>query len=548
MLEKIRQHQCAEHVLPGQLCGKTFASRWNLKRHIQTQHHQKGGRIGGTSVIYTLDYGRREEFAAREADSDALWAAERKYDECDKPAKRQRLGRSRFREVMPAYDVKLSRQFRPQQRAIEWLSYAAKEAFDARISDVLRRWGVRPGYAGTCVVWPRDWSSLDVNTIIDRLTPQSYPLIDSDLALFMYSDHHTSLARAAAWFGQWPRSGIQLDNLLECGPFQRMDASHLCHTPLCVNPSHIVFEHTEKNQDRRECQERARFLRSDSRDVAPLCDKHDPPSRGAVYLRAVPRWHPFPTFETGLPLRFVAGQSLVVFEEKDAALPSSVAGVPKPRLICSFCPRLKSFRNPAPLWSHIVHKHQEKGEDEKLRTIRDTAAVWKNYVEVAVTTFTYARMSTSSADTLIIPTNPPRTVGVVQGVSQASLVLWLGMFGATKASTMEPNEAKAVAIFLSWGYDWQSYPSMFDKVVKILTTRSYLREFSPDTDGPETSEEDFTDDATSTHSADDNPTNRSVSGGPDKQLAEKENAGGTSPAGAAIATAGADRPSRTQTP
>lgn len=95
--------------------------------------------------------------------------------------------------------------------------------------------------------------------------------------IFRYEDHTTSLARALAWFGNWPRNGIQLDNFLECGPFRRMDASHLCHSPLCVLPSHIVYESSDDNQSRRCCQERARFLRADGRPVPQHCRQHSPP-------------------------------------------------------------------------------------------------------------------------------------------------------------------------------------------------------------------------------------------------------------------------------
>ena len=85
------------------------------------------------------------------------------------------------------------------------------------------------------------------------------------------------MARSIAWFGTWPRSGIELDNFLECGPFDRMDGSHLCHHGLCVNPNHIVYEPSYVNQDRARCYDLALALRRDCAKVPPSCAKHSPP-------------------------------------------------------------------------------------------------------------------------------------------------------------------------------------------------------------------------------------------------------------------------------
>lgn len=95
--------------------------------------------------------------------------------------------------------------------------------------------------------------------------------------MFKYSDHKTTAARAIGWFGKWPRSGIELDNFLECGPYKRMDGSHLCHNLFCITPSHIVYESCTANQARNDCFQRARFLRNENRAVPARCDQHDPP-------------------------------------------------------------------------------------------------------------------------------------------------------------------------------------------------------------------------------------------------------------------------------
>ena len=95
---------------------------------------------------------------------------------------------------------------------------------------------------GTCVLVPEDWRLADPVEIYRFVKgkERGFPSHEAARAWFSYSDHGTSLARAAAWFQRWPRAGVELDNFLGSGPFQSMDASHLCHHPFCI--IHITYE------------------------------------------------------------------------------------------------------------------------------------------------------------------------------------------------------------------------------------------------------------------------------------------------------------------
>ncbi|KAJ3573947.1 hypothetical protein NPX13_g4523 [Xylaria arbuscula] len=189
----------------------------------------------------------------------------------------QWLGRGRFQDVMPSYEAPSSKKYPGQQRGLQWLSKAGKDTMEAFVSEIMASWGVKVTHSGTCIVWPQDWQALDPETVAGLLTFENTPPIDSDRSLYKYDDHMTTLARAVAWFANWPRTGIQLDNFLEVGPYRRNDGSHLCHNPLCINPSHLVLESTSDNVGRLACQKQASFLRSEGREVPPECNLHQPP-------------------------------------------------------------------------------------------------------------------------------------------------------------------------------------------------------------------------------------------------------------------------------
>lgn len=246
-----------------------------------------------------------------------------------------------------------------------------------------------------------------------------------DSQVFRYSDHTTAAARAAAWFGQWPRSGVELDNFLECGPFQRMDGSHLCHNRLCILPSHIAYEPAVVNESRAECSERARFLRVHGRAVPPTCGRHDPPclmqhAALTMYERCLlqvwmfrifrdlertpaprPRLHPFSSFEYELPLRFVGAQQGVVVRLGDRAQVVRREEARRPALVCRLClfTQIKGFAGVVALWGHVVHRHKDRSDREKLREVRRTAALWGQYLEKELS---YNRHDIRSLDPTLI--------------------------------------------------------------------------------------------------------------------------------------------------
>lgn len=167
---KLRVHQCLEKTTLGGLCGKTFARGWNLRRHISTQHGGAGGpgltyvvhaRVGEVPAGDTSVTGQPPNTPLAAAQSltppvPVVPVKRKRADSLDPHAKRVWLGRGRFQDEMPAYDVKLSKKFTGQQRAVGWLTAAAKNRLDTYIQEFLCRWGVTAGHHGSCVLWPRD--------------------------------------------------------------------------------------------------------------------------------------------------------------------------------------------------------------------------------------------------------------------------------------------------------------------------------------------------------------------------------------------------------
>ncbi|KAI1346358.1 hypothetical protein F5Y01DRAFT_319799 [Xylaria sp. FL0043] len=310
------------------------------------------------------------------------------------------LGRARFCDVAPAYDAVASKKYAGQIKGVQWLSGSGKDRLEAYVTGVMASWGVSMTHAGTCVVWPEDWRALEPEALAGLLKFENCPLVDSGRAMYRYDDHKTMLARAIAWFKDWPRTGVQLDTFLESGPYQRHDGSHLCHNPLCVNPSHIVYEPTSYNIRRQECQKRASFLRTYGQDVPSGCCLHEPPClmqhasltmfeacaiQMSVFRQAYglpqaplarPPWHRYPTFEDRIPLTFKAVRA----DPLDLTTRAS-SGPFRPALICQLCSRIKGFSRVAGLWSHVRKKHANSSEEEKMQEVRRTAALWQSYLE-----------------------------------------------------------------------------------------------------------------------------------------------------------------------
>lgn len=188
-----------------------------------------------------------------------------------------RVLRAQFAPPIPQYQVKRSRIEAGQQKAIAWLGTPAKTDYDRVYANFVGRFGgVNPSHRGTCVLCPEDLRAVDPASLVDLVDPRRLPAGNSPRLTYRYSDHTTDFARATGWFnGPWPRTGVQLDNLIGCGLFEPMDASHLCHQEHCL--VHLTYEAAHTNQDRKQCAAGARSARRAGTEVAARCSRHNPP-------------------------------------------------------------------------------------------------------------------------------------------------------------------------------------------------------------------------------------------------------------------------------
>ena len=181
-------------------------------------------------------------------------------------------------DELPSYPVKRSKKFPDQQRGIDWLKKEAKTKFEDFYRTLLARWGVAPGHTGTCVLVPEAYRALEPLEIMETIVQdqEKYAAPGTPRSFFSMYDHATTMVRALAWFSQWPRTGVQLDNFIGCGKFAPMDASHTCHHDHCI--IHITYEAADVNVSRTDCCREARALRQqNAADVPEHCSKHQPP-------------------------------------------------------------------------------------------------------------------------------------------------------------------------------------------------------------------------------------------------------------------------------
>ncbi|KAL8762038.1 MAG: hypothetical protein Q9184_001885 [Pyrenodesmia sp. 2 TL-2023] len=196
---------------------------------------------------------------------------------------------------------------------------------------------------------------------------------------------------------------VQLDNFLGCGPYQPMDASHLCHQDHCI--VHVTYEAADINQDRKLCAERARNARKEGADIPRSCSRHSPPcllqhaalTTCEVYLiqfdilrratglplsLAAPEngHHPYPTLESRLPLTWKMSEQALSFDTTDLVAHAPPIQRPdQPDLVCPYCARLKAWATPTGFWGHLFHKHAEIDPAQRLQEIRRTAGLWADY-------------------------------------------------------------------------------------------------------------------------------------------------------------------------
>jgi hypothetical protein len=191
-----------------------------------------------------------------------------------------RINRARLLKTMPMYEVKQSKKKPDQQRALDWLSYLAKDRFGEEHALLLAKWGgVKVEHKGTCILCPEDWTYTDSSRLQDVIDVQQLSSRTSTRHLFQHSDYTTTFARAIVWFGddQWPRTGLELDNFLGCEPFKPKDASHLCHQEHCIVFAHIVYKSPKINLNRKNCCKEAKALRRTKKNISKHCAKHEPP-------------------------------------------------------------------------------------------------------------------------------------------------------------------------------------------------------------------------------------------------------------------------------
>jgi len=196
--------------------------------------------------------------------------------ECPSPLSMTSAGSSPkgLMESLPAYEVKRSTKA-DELKGLGWLSASAKSTFDRFYERLLASWGVSSQHKGTCILCPEAWRRSDPLDLMALFSKENYPSPTTTRAFYSHLAYGTTLARAAAWFNTWPRTGVELDNFIGCGPYKPMDASHLCHHDHCI--IHLTYEPTNINQDRKDCRRRAQFLRQQKRDVPEHCTQHDPP-------------------------------------------------------------------------------------------------------------------------------------------------------------------------------------------------------------------------------------------------------------------------------
>ena len=186
------------------------------------------------------------------------------------------------RPVVPRYGIRMSKTIPSQPKALDWQTTQGKVHFIEFEDEIFARWGQLRSHWSTCLLVCEDWRHSDPLDIMALFSPENMPPVGSPRAKYSYKDHGVSLARAKVWFEKLQRTAGDLDVLLNTGPFKPMDASHVCHHEHCIK--HVVYEPAHINHDRQECCNRAKFLRSEGRDVPEHCTVHGPPCMMQVRL------------------------------------------------------------------------------------------------------------------------------------------------------------------------------------------------------------------------------------------------------------------------
>lgn len=187
------------------------------------------------------------------------------------------------RPALPQYEPRMSKTVAGQPRALDWLTEEGKVKFTEVEDAIHSQWGRSNHYRSTCLLLCEDWRHSDPLDLMALFSPDNMPPVGSPRAKYSYKDHGVAFTRAKVWFESVNRTAGNLDVYLNTGPFKPMDASHLCHQEHCI--IHVVYEPAHINHDRSQCCSRAKFLRSEGKDVPELCSIHLPPCLMQVRTR-----------------------------------------------------------------------------------------------------------------------------------------------------------------------------------------------------------------------------------------------------------------------
>lgn len=100
-----------------------------------------------------------------------------------------------------------------------------------------------------------------------------------------------------------------------------------------------------------------------------------------------PQEHPYPSFESRLPLSHAFHQTdgtaskIGVKLDEVFDTPPSLRNPRKPELVCLLCKCVKSFARITPLWSHVISDHGDVHNDLRLHEIQRAADLWREYWE-----------------------------------------------------------------------------------------------------------------------------------------------------------------------
>ncbi|KAL9013679.1 MAG: hypothetical protein Q9173_001646 [Seirophora scorigena] len=178
-----------------------------------------------------------------------------------------RVHKALDRPPVPEYEVKMSKTKDEIKRAT-WIEADSKKAHDKERAMHFHRWSVQPDHSASCILIWEDWRLLHPSDLKETFSTENYPSTDLSRCSYRYDGHVTTWARASAWYSEWPRRGIELDNLNGTEHYKLMDPSHLCHHEHCI--VHVTLEGADTNQDRKKCHAQARSFRGEGRGCTNL--------------------------------------------------------------------------------------------------------------------------------------------------------------------------------------------------------------------------------------------------------------------------------------